>query len=161
MTLLIITGTPGTGKSTLARWLSKKLHFSHFDLPQHYLDVADTYNYKKDCYDIDQEKFEKLVLEKLQKEKDLLVDTHIAHYLPKSLVDLCLVLTCKDLKELHKRLKVRKYSERKIKENLEAEIFQICLQEAQKNGHKIMVFDSSKNLNKEKILLQIKKALKR
>jgi adenylate kinase len=58
-----------------------------------------------------------------------------------------------DIKELNERLKKRKYSQAKIKENLQAEIFNICYNEAFEMGHKIIAIDTTKkfDINKVKI----------
>jgi len=141
--LLIITGTPCTGKSTLAIVLAKKLKFERVDLHHYYHTISSGYNQKKQAYDIDKKKFIALVQKKLsQTEKGLIVDSHISHLLPVRLVDQCIVLTCSNLKILQRRLQKRKYSPEKTRENLDSEIFQICLMEAREQGHKVMVFDT-------------------
>ena len=75
------------------------------------------------------------------------------------MVDLCIVLTCSNLKELEKRLKKRKYSKAKIRENLDAEIFQTCLMGAKEGGHKVVVVDTSKKIDVERFLERIKSLL--
>ena len=142
--LIVITGTPGTGKSTLAKKIARKLGFNRLDLHHHYPRLAVGYNHKKKCYDINLLKFSRLVKEKLtETKKGLIVDSHIAHLLPRRLVTLCLVVTCPDLKQLQKRLQKRNYSPEKISENLEAEIFQVCQEEAEAKRHRIVVMDTS------------------
>ncbi len=144
--LLIITGTPATGKSTLAIALAKKLQFERVDLHHYYKTISSSYNKKKQAYDIDKKKFIALVKKKLSRTKTgLIVDSHISHLLPPKLVDLCIVLTCSNLKLLQKRLQKRKYSKEKIRENMDAEIFQICLMEAQEQGHHLKLFDTAQN----------------
>jgi len=152
--VIVISGTPGVGKSALARSLKG---FTRLDLHEHYKDISTQYNRSKQCYDVDMKKFEKLVKEKL-KESDLVIDSHIAHLLPKKLVDLCVILTCSNLKKLEKRLVSRKYSKKKIRENLDSEIFQECLMGAKKKDHKVLVFDVSK-VSKEEMLKKIRKIL--
>lgn len=144
--VIVITGTPGTGKSTLARALAKKLGYERVDLHENYKEISVSYNSVKKCYDIDMAKFEALVK---KRKSDLVIDSHIAHLLPKEMVDICIVLTCSNLKKLHGRLKGRKYNKKKIDENVQAEIFQVCLEEARSEGHKVVVFDSSKLQRKE------------
>ncbi len=143
--LIIITGTPGVGKSTLAKKLVKVLgkRWKRLDLHQHYQELASGYDREGKCYEIPLKELEKLV-RKLKEESNLIFDSHLAHLLPRSLVDLCLILTCSDLKLLRNRLQKRKYSPRKIEENLQAEIFQNCLEEAKEKGHKVLVFDVAK-----------------
>ncbi len=154
--LIIIAGTPGTGKSTLAKLIAK-LGYVRLDLHHHYQQLSIGYNQKKQSYDIDYKKFEKLVKEKLKEHPKIVLDSHIAHLLPPKLVSTCIVLTCTNLKELKKRLQKRKYPLAKIRENLDSEIFQICLTEAQK--HHPLVFDTAK-LTSLQIFQKIKKNLK-
>jgi len=142
--VIIITGTPGTGKSTLAKALSRNLNLPRLDLHRYYKYIAVAYNRKKRCYDVDLRKFEDVVNQKVREnKKGLIVDTHISHWLPKRLVRLGIVLQCSDLKQLQRRLKRRHYSAPKIQENLEAEIFQVCRTEAEEQGHTIKVFDTA------------------
>lgn len=157
--LIIITGTPATGKSTLALVLAKKLQFERLDLHHYYTTISSSYNKKKQAYDIDKNKFISLVKKKLSRTKTgLIVDSHISHLLPTKLVDICIVLSCSNLKVLQKRLQKRKYSLQKIRENLNAEIFQICLTEAQEQVHKIIKFDTAHNSTSE-IIKTITKSL--
>ncbi len=71
------------------------------------------------------------------------MDSHISHYLPPKMVNVCIVLTCSNLKVLKKRLQRRKYLQHKIRENLDAELFQVCLMEAREQGHLPLVFDTA------------------
>ena len=162
--LIAISGTPAVGKTTLAKLLVKQLNFQRLDLHQYYKQISTKYNHKKQCYDIDLKKFEQLVKEKIketeQKEKKgLIVDTHIAHLLPKQMVDLCIILTCSDLKKLKQRLTKRKYNKKKVAENLEAEIFQVCLEEARQKKHNLLVFDNQKKINFKNLINKVKKNL--
>lgn len=152
--LIVISGTPGTGKTTLALWLSKKLKIPRLDLHDYYKKISISYDHSGKCYDIDMKKFEKLVIEKL-KDTSLIVDTHIAHLLPKKLVNLCIVVTCSNLKKLESRLIERKYSKKKIRENLDSEIFQICLNEAKERKHKLIVVDTSKRVSKSELIRSV------
>ncbi len=156
MKIISITGTPGTGKSTLTKYLEKKLGFKRLDLHHYYKQISTGYDRSKQCYDINLKSFEKLVKEK-SKENNLIVDSHISHLLKK--VDLCLVLTCSNLKKLEKRLKERKYSKKKVRENLDAEIFQVCLNEAKEKKHKVIVVNTGKMFSKEELVKKIKKSL--
>jgi len=158
--LICITGSPGVGKSTLAKFLTKRLGFDRLDLHHYYKRISTGYNRSKQSYDINYSKFEKLVKEKLKEsEKGLIIDSHISHLLPKKFVSLCIVLTNSNLKILEKRLKARRYSKKKIRENLDAEIFQVCLMEANEKGHKVLVFDTTKGMDEKKILKDVKENL--
>lgn len=155
--IIAISGTPGTGKTTLAKFLAKKLGLFHLQLRPYYKMISSGYDKKKGCYDLDYSKFKKLVLGKIKEHPEgLIVDTHISHLLPHGMVDLVVVLTCSNLKKLRQRLQKRKYPIVKVEENLQAEIFQVCLEETRERGHKILVFDTSKGLEKGKILRKVK-----
>ena len=124
----------------------------------HYKEISTGYDKSKKCYDIDIKKLEKFVKSKL-KEGNLILDSHISHLLPKSMVKLSIILICSNLKKLEKRLQERKYSKKKIRENLDAEIFQICLMESKERGHKVVVFDTSKKITQKEFISKISKAL--
>lgn len=82
--------------------------------------------------------------------KGIIIDSHLSHYLPRKYVDLCIVAKC-GLKELNKRLKKRGYGKGKVEENVECEIFDVCLNEAKEAKHRIMVIDTTKGINISKI----------
>ena len=93
--LLVITGTPGVGKSTLAKKIAKYLHFNRLDLHRYYKKLAIGYNYKKRCYDLDFKKLITFIENKKRKSpQGLILDSHLAHLLPRKTIDLCLVLVC-------------------------------------------------------------------
>ena len=156
--LIAISGTPGVGKSTIAKYLAKETGFFRLDLHNYYKRISKGYDLKKHCYNIDLGKFKRWVF-KIKKEKDVIIDSHISHLLPKKEVDLCIIITCSDLKKLQKRLKRRRYSQQKIRENLDAEIFQVCLKEAKEKKHKIIIIDSSLKIDKAGLLHKIHKSL--
>jgi len=155
--VIAISGSPGTGKSTLAKLLEKE-GFFRLDLHDHCKEISTSYNKSKMCYDVDLKKFKSLVKKKINEHKKLVIDSHISHSLPKKWIDLCVILVCSDLKSLKKRLEKRKYSKSKVRENIDAEIFQICLVEAEENGHNVKVFDSSK-MSSKTIFEKVKKYL--
>ena len=147
--LIIITGTPGTGKSTLAVALAQQRGWKRIDLHEHYPALALSYDKQKQCYDLDQKAFVKLLKEKVKGGKDLILDSHVGHLLPANMVGLCVVLVCSDLKKLKKRLEKRGYATAKVRENLDTEIFQVCLMEAKEHGHTVVVFDTGMMSTKE------------
>ncbi|EOR02865.1 Putative adenylate kinase fap7 [Wallemia ichthyophaga EXF-994] len=133
---ILITGTPGTGKSTLALSLLESLNsqsdnkFSHIcvgDLVKH-KDLHIGYNQQFQCYDVDDDK----ILDELEPLLDLggcILDWHCSEIFPESSLDLIIVLRC-DHQILFKRLEDRNYTPEKINENNDAEIFGECLHEA-------------------------------
>ena len=74
--------------------------------------------------------------------KQLIIDGHLSHYLLKKYVEKCYIIKC-DLKKLKKRLEKRNYSKEKIRENLDVEIFDVCLTEAQERGYDIEIIEKA------------------
>ncbi|MBI2102970.1 AAA family ATPase [Candidatus Woesearchaeota archaeon] len=159
--VIVITGTPGVGKSTLARFLRKKYGWRRLDLHKYYPEVSTGYDHKKKCYILNFSKVKKLVLQKRDEDTTpLVIDSHVAHHLPPKIVDLCVVLKFSELHLLKRRLQQRGYSPTKVAENMQAEIFQICLQEAQEEKHKLLIFDKMSSDNITARATKIKRFLK-
>jgi len=154
---ILITGTPGTGKTELAKELSlllKKKVISTTKYAKKY-SLFEDYDEKKDTYDVDTDKLMSLLIEEVKKSEDiLLIEGHLAHFFPSKHTSVCLV--CKtDLPILKKRLEERNYSKEKVRENLDSEIFDICLNEALENGHNVREIDTSGSIE-ESVKLAIK-----
>jgi adenylate kinase len=114
-----LTGTPGTGKSTLAHELEKRGY------PVVYLvDTLRPYildrDEERDTLVVDEEKWAEEFVP-----RECLVEGHLAHLLP---CDRIVVLRCRP-DVLARRLGKRGYSGEKIRENVEAEALDIILQE--------------------------------
>jgi len=160
MGVIIVTGTPGTGKTTLSKKLAKKLNFHYIDINKviKKYGISEGYDKKRKTKIIDVKKLNKALVKEINNYKKttknsnknikngLVIDSHLSHYLPRKYVDLCIVVKC-ELKELERRLKKKNYSKNKVRENLDAEIFDVCLNEAKENKHKIIVIDTTKGIN--------------
>jgi len=162
MKVLIVTGTPGTGKTTLSKKLAEKLGFDYLDANKviKKYNISEGYDKRRKTKIIDTKKLNVALIKEIndynKKTKlGIIIDSHLSHYLPRRHVDLCIVAKC-DLKELENRLRTKKYSKEKIRENLDAEIFDVCLNEAKENRHKVVVIDTTKDLNINSIAKKIK-----
>ncbi|MSR86346.1 AAA family ATPase [Candidatus Woesearchaeota archaeon] len=144
--IIIVTGTPGTGKTSLAKAIAKKLKMTYLDVNTVIQDykLREKYERKRQTYVVDEKKLSKILIKLIKVHKDLIIDSHLSHFIPKKHVDIC-IITKTDLKVLKKRLEKRKYNKAKVKENLDAEIFEICHTEAQDQGHNIILVDTTKN----------------
>ncbi|MBI4164030.1 MAG: DUF359 domain-containing protein [Candidatus Aenigmarchaeota archaeon] len=142
--IIAVTGTPGTGKDTISKVLAKRLGFKLVDLNKLARDkcLLKGYDQKRRCDIVD---IRKLNEEVKKFRRDLVIQSHYAHDLNADLV----VVLKTDLKELRKRLEKRGWPEEKIKENLEAEIFEICKDEALQKTKKVFEFDTTEK-NPEK-----------
>ena len=159
MEVIIVTGTPGTGKTTLSKNLAKRLNFFYLDVGKLISKnkLSEGYDKKRKTKIVDVDKLRKILISKIkifQNENNkkkfprrkffgIIIDSHLSHYLPKKHVDLCIVAKC-DIKELSKRLKKKRFHKEKIKENIQSEIFGICHNEALERKHKVIVIDTSK-----------------
>ena len=153
MKTIIVTGTPGTGKTQLARAIAKKLNFIYLDLSKFIKEnkLNESYDKKRDCYIVNTKKLNKKLIEFIKtKNLNLVIDSHLSHYLPGKYVNLCIVTKC-SLKTLKQRLKKRKYSENKIRENLDCEILDLILNEALEKKHNILVIESTRKIPFKKI----------
>ncbi len=123
--VIVITGTPGTGKTSIAKRLAEILGGIHIDVSEYVLKhkLYTEYDEPSRTYIIDEEKVTER-LKKLIKESDksVIIDTHYPEILPDELIDYVFLLRThpKILEERIRREK--KWHERKIKENIMAEI---------------------------------------
>jgi adenylate kinase len=143
---IAITGTPGTGKTTVCSFLSEFRVIHLNDL------IKEGYNLGADM-----ERGGSLIadLDRLDifvkgLEGDAIFEGHVSHLLP---VDMVIVLRASPSK-LRMRLKERGWGEAKIKENVEAEALDIILVEALSNNEKVYEIDTT-NMSPE----DVKKAL--
>ncbi len=145
MKTIIVSGTPGTGKTEIAKELAEKLKYRYIDVNKLIKEnsLSEGYDTKRKCEIVDTAKLSSFLLSFIKKSKqNLVIDSHLAHYLPSKYIDLCIITKC-GLKELKKRLGKRKYNKAKIRENLDSEIFDICLNEAAEKGHTILIIDTT------------------
>ncbi|MBI2145547.1 adenylate kinase family protein [Candidatus Woesearchaeota archaeon] len=150
MKTLVVTGTPGAGKTVLAKKLSLLLDYAYFDVNSFVkrAHLYSSYDRKRQSYVVDEAKLARELAKVRGKalkssQKGIIFDSHLSHFLPPRLVNLCIVARCSP-QLLRQRLAKRGYPEAKIRENLEAEIFEVCLSEARDAGHEIVLFDTSK-----------------
>jgi len=146
---IVVSGTPGTGKSKFSKKLAKVLKFKYLDIKKFSKENKIYDKIEKNCLVIDEKK---LVKELKKLKGNYVIDGHLSHYLK---ADYCVVCKC-NLKVLKKRLEKRKYSKKKVKDNLEAEIFDVCFIDAKKIQKNVLVLDTSKGYKMEGIVRLIK-----
>lgn len=148
--IFIFTGTPGTGKTELAKALAKELNYKYIDVNDIIDDnnLKEEYDKKRDTYIIDEGKLSDILVKLIEEEKNLIIDSHMSHEVPSIHIDYCFVTVCNPPK-LKERLEARGYSEEKVQENIDSELFQVCLNEALEEGHHVYPIDTTEKTIKE------------
>jgi len=135
---IAITGTPGTGKSSVCKIL--KEHYPVVDLNE-LIEEERLYT------GVDEKRKTKIVdidtliehVTHLNLKNTIVFDGHLAHYLP---VDIVVVLRTSP-SELRRRLGKQGFSEAKIRENIEAEALDVVLVEAIERNNNVYEIDTS------------------
>ncbi|MBI4162445.1 MAG: adenylate kinase family protein [Candidatus Aenigmarchaeota archaeon] len=153
--LISISGTPGTGKTAVAKELSRQLNASIIDLKTVARKLPFMYDKKRKSLVVDPKLLQGAVKDAVKDENfPILLEGHLAHLLDSEIV---IVLRTNPV-VLEKRLQKRKWSGAKIRENIEAEMLDIIVAEAiEKHGKKeIIEIDSSKKTPKAIAALIVK-----
>ncbi|KAG9511183.1 FAP7, partial [Fragariocoptes setiger] len=128
---ILICGTPGTGKSTIIQYLRNVVpQMNYVNLGKFAIDnnCADEFDETLDTHVINEDKLLGLVKPILENNNNI-IEYHHADVLPNEMIHA--VFVCRsDNTKLYDRLAARGYSQIKINNNLEAEIFRLILDEA-------------------------------
>ena len=159
---ILITGTPGTGKTTFAALLTFQLNnalsnmgvadsvrFTHIELSKTILNnkLFDEWDFEMNC-SVFNEDMVLDFLEPIMAHGGIIIDFHGADFFPERFFNFVFILRTEN-KILYSRLKERGYTEAKIQGNIECEIFEECKQEALESYKNDIVFELQNNLEEE------------
>ncbi|CAB3403723.1 unnamed protein product [Caenorhabditis bovis] len=129
---ILITGSPGTGKSTLSQQVAEKLGFDYIEIGKVVREnqLFDSFDEQYDCYVLDEDKLLDHIQDRMDSDDGgVVVDYHGCDFFPERWFDIVIVLRCPN-NILYDRLAARGYADFKIKENIECEIFGSLAEEA-------------------------------
>ena len=128
--VIIIQGTPGTGKTTICRIISKKLNARHIDISK--LVIKEKLYYETDekrptTKVTDIKRTRQRLMEIIKNTtKPLIIEGHYADIVPSNQISNVIILRLHP-RILERRLRRRGWPEDKIKENVMAEVLDQCL----------------------------------
>lgn len=121
-----LTGTPGTGKTTVVDLVGTDLKVIHLNDVIREEELTESVDEERDSLVVDLDSVRAWLADYEREHGDLLVESHLAHLFD---ADRVVVLRC-DPSELERRLLDRGESEAKARENAESEALDVILAEA-------------------------------
>jgi adenylate kinase len=128
MKILIVSGTPGTGKTTVSKNLlnyfkAKVISLNELAISEKLIINYDT---ERETSVINEKKLVRYVIKLIEcyNKQDLeilIIESHFSDIVPGQYIDYVIILRC-DPDELYIRLKERGYKKEKIRENVQSEI---------------------------------------
>ncbi len=127
--ILAITGTPGTGKTTVAPLVADQLGFELIDLNAFIerKDLSTEYDEERNSAMVDPDVLNEALDTELEPGTDCVIEGHLAHHVND--LDMIVVLRASP-DELTERLEQKQWDDAKIEENVMAERLDNILQEA-------------------------------
>lgn len=143
--IIVISGSVGVGKTTIAQLLAQKLNVECIELNEVAKNFKIEKNNKLQTFDFDIKK----CLDYIEKTytNNYILEGHFAHLLKPEFVDILIVIN-RDISQLHTEYIQRGYNEQKIKDNLEVETLNVCFYEAEEEGfdeEQLIVIENTSN----------------
>lgn len=161
MNVIVLTGTPGVGKTTVANELADRLGFKLIDLNKLSEEAGGVGDYeaKRDTRTIKVGPVRKRLRRILKMGGDFIIEGHWGELVPKEYVKCAIVLRTHPL-VLMERLKTKGYKEEKVRENAQAELLDYCLIKAVESFGEDIVFEvDSTDLNVDGVVSEIIKII--
>ena len=132
MIIIVISGTPGTGKTSISKEISNIINARVISLNKLAISENLTIEFDelRDTYLINEAKVKKWLknlIKEIKKESVnyLIIESHLSDITPNKFIDYAVILRC-DPDELYNRLELRGYKKEKIIENVQSEILGTC-----------------------------------
>ncbi|CAJ0960240.1 unnamed protein product, partial [Mesorhabditis belari] len=132
---ILITGSPGTGKTTLAAQVAEKLGYDFINVSEEVKNhrLYSEFDEEYQSHVLDEDKLLDHIEDRMNSDHGgVVVEYHGCDFFPERWFDFVIVLRC-DNTLLYDRLAARGYPDRKIRENIECEIFGSLTEEARES----------------------------
>eukprot|EP00884_Botryococcus_braunii_P016784 jgi/Botrbrau1/378/Bobra.110_2s0033.1 len=130
---VLITGTPGTGKTTMCEAVAERTCLKHVNISELVKaeQLHEGWDPEHEAYILDEDKVVD-ALEDMIEDGGVLVEYHSCDFFPERWFDLVIVLQT-DNTILYERLQNRNYPQKKISENVTCEIMNVVVEEARES----------------------------
>lgn len=127
MKIIAVSGVPGTGKTAVARELSKVLGVDALSLSEYVIErrLYSSYDEERQCHIVDEDAVRRSLIELYLTRGPIVVEGHYAELVPREILEVIFVLRRNPV-ELLDVLRARGWSPKKIAENVEAELLSVC-----------------------------------
>ncbi len=147
--IISISGTPGTGKTNIARRMAKHMDANLISLKT--LRVPYEYDKPRKTRIVSIKGLQSVANKRVIRDRINIIEGHLSHLLK---ADVIIILRTNPI-ALEKRLKMRNWSDKKIKENAMAEFLdEITIEAIEKHGRK-KVFEIDTSKKKEQSVFKI------
>ena len=155
---ILISGTPGTGKTTLSIGLGKNLGLNVINIGDFAInnELIDSFDNERDSLIPNEKNLISRIKKLIKKSNSIILEGHYVDIIPLQYVKLIIILRAHPL-ILEKRLKEKGYKQLKVNENVAAEILGSCTASAMNQYNKEIIFEldtSDLNINESISFLQ-------
>lgn len=139
--ILLVSGTPATGKTTVAQILGEKLGWKVISLNDFARErnLYCGYDEKRRAKVVDIDRIKEEVSKIIEKEENLILESHYAHEMPGDTV----VILRANAEEIRKRANEKQWWFKKTEENVISEIMEVIKTEALEMGKKVVEIDTT------------------
>ncbi|KAI1001133.1 hypothetical protein K3495_g7067 [Podosphaera aphanis] len=146
---IIITGTPGVGKTSHCEMLAQNTGLKHISINDIVKErvLHEGFDEKFKSWIVDEDKLLDSIEDEIQG-GGCIIDWHACDLFPKSWIDLVVVLRVNSTL-LYDRLSTRNYPEAKLQENLDVEIMEVLLQEARDSYDEEIIIELTSDVTED------------